>query len=206
MQMPDMDGLEATAAIRRQEGGSPQHVPIIAMSVHAISEVREHGLAAGMNGNVVKPTQEAELWKDLKRVVGGAGAYSTCTSQQSPGPADDFDEGAVLDRVAGNMQLLRELVAVFHDDCARLLLSLRAALEYNDPAGVRLTAHTLKGMVSFFAARAATETAYALEKSGADGDLTAGPQRFARLINEIETLQASLSTVTEGKPLRRDEG
>src|SRR5262249_33597108 len=87
----------------------------------------------------------------------------------------------------------------FRDDCSRLLPSLQAALEQQDAAGVRLAAHTLKGMVSFFAAKNATDTAYALEKLGATGDVNAGQPQFSTLVHEIEHLQANLAVVVGSK-------
>ena len=72
MQMPDMDGLEATAAIRRQEQGSGRHVPVLAMTAHARADVRERCLAAGMDGYVAKPIQDSELWQEIERVVPGS--------------------------------------------------------------------------------------------------------------------------------------
>jgi|SRR5947209_7333506 len=105
---------------------------------------------------------------------------------------------AVLDRVGGNLALLRELITVFHDDCSRLLPDLQTALEQNDGAGVRVAAHTLKGMVSFFAATAATQAAYTLEKMGATGEFTSGQQEYLALVSEIQRLQASLTEICDG--------
>jgi len=197
MQMPDMDGLEATVAIRRTEEGSPRRVPIIAMTAHAMAEVRERCLAAGMDGYVAKPIQDTELWKEIDRVLPGA-----CELQEAAPPAEsagtDLDHAAILDRVAGNMQLLQELIAVFRDDCSRLLPDLRAALDRKDAAGVRLAAHTVKGMVSFFAAKTATDVAFRLEQLGASGDLAPGLQEFLTLTREVERLNVNLTAVCEG--------
>jgi signal transduction histidine kinase/CheY-like chemotaxis protein len=195
MQMPDMDGLEATAAIRRQERDTGGHVPIIAMTAHAMAEVRDRCLAAGMDGYVAKPIQDRELWQEIARVMPGGDRPAV------DAPADQpvvLDHGAVLDRVGGNLQLLRELIAVFRDDCSRLLPNLRQALDRKDPAGVRLAAHTLKGMVSFFAAEQARAAVYALEKMGAAADLSGADQEFAALVAEIERLQTALTAEAAG--------
>jgi signal transduction histidine kinase/CheY-like chemotaxis protein len=196
MQMPDMDGLEATAAIRRQEQDSGGHVPIVAMTAHAMAEARERCLAAGMDGYVAKPIQDRELWQEIARVVPGGGEAPAAEAPTDQAPV--VDQGAVLDRVGGNMQLLRELIAVFRDDCARLLPDLRQALDRKDPAGVRLAAHTLKGMVSFFAAEQARAAAYALEKMGTAADLSGAEQEFAALVAEIDRLQTALTSESAG--------
>jgi CheY-like chemotaxis protein len=199
MQMPDMDGLEATAAIRRQEQHTARHIPIIAMTAHAMAEVRDRCLAAGMDGYVAKPIQDRDLWREIARVVPCAAARPE-TEPPADASAAVLDQATVLDRVGGNVGLLQELIAVFRDDCSRLLPDLRQALDRRDPAGVRLAAHTLKGMVGFFAAEQARAAAYALEKKGAAADLGGAEEDFAALIAGIERLQAALMSETAGSP------
>ena len=69
VQMPEMDGYEATAAIRAHERNSPHHVPIVAMTAHAIAGDRDHCLAAGMDGYVSKPVQVDELLRAIREVT-----------------------------------------------------------------------------------------------------------------------------------------
>jgi signal transduction histidine kinase/CheY-like chemotaxis protein len=194
MQMPDMDGLEATLAIRQREKGTGRRVPVIAMTAHALADVRNRCEQAGMDGYVAKPIQDEELWRELERVLPSGGPGEPPPVQEGPA---DYDQKAVLDRVAGNLQLLQELLEIFRDDCARLLPELRTALERQDAPAVRQAAHTVKGMVSFFAAPTATEAAYNLEKLGASGDVAAGQPPFVVLVQEIERLQAALTSIGE---------
>jgi signal transduction histidine kinase/DNA-binding response OmpR family regulator len=200
MQMPDMDGLEATAALRRQEQGSGRHVPVLAMTADARGDIRERCLAAGMDGYVAKPIQDSELWQEIERVVPGNHRAAPVPEPAAEPEAPALDRAAVLDRVGGNVQLLQDLITTFHDDCSRLLPGLRDALRRNDATEVRHAAHTVKGMVSFFAAKSATSAALALEKMGAAQDLTCAEREFATLVREIERLQMAFQTVGEESP------
>jgi signal transduction histidine kinase/CheY-like chemotaxis protein/HPt (histidine-containing phosphotransfer) domain-containing protein len=199
MQMPDMDGLECTAALRRREQGTGRHVPVVAMTAHARADVRAQCLAAGMDGYVAKPVQDRELWQEIARVVPAAPAGGDLDADTDHGTST-LDRAAILERVNGNVALLRELVAVFRADCDRLLPDLRTALGRGDAAGVRLAAHTIKGMVSFFGARTATETAYALEKMASAKDLGAAEGVFAALLHDIERLHTALRVVCAEEP------
>src|SRR5204863_7953110 len=69
VQMPDMDGLEVTAAIRHREAPTGRHLPIIALTAHAMKGDRERFLAAGMDGYVAKPVRDQELWDTIDAVV-----------------------------------------------------------------------------------------------------------------------------------------
>jgi two-component system sensor histidine kinase/response regulator len=194
MQMPDMDGLEATAALRAQEQRSGRHVPVLAMTADVRGDIRERCLAAGMDGYVAKPIQDSELWQEIERVLPGNHRAATVLEPAAE-PAAALDRAAVLDRVGGNVQLLQDLITTFHDDCSRLLPGLHDALAQNNAAEVRHAAHTVKGMVSFFAAKSATSAAQALEKMGAAGDLGCAEREFVTLVSEIERLQVALQSV-----------
>jgi signal transduction histidine kinase/CheY-like chemotaxis protein len=190
MQMPDMDGLEATAAIRRQEQDTGRHVPIIAMTAHATTEARERCLAAGMDGYLAKPIQDRLLWREIERVVPAVAVHPESVEAPNPTP---LDPAAVLDQVGGNLRLLQELIDVFRSDWSRLLPALRNAFDGGNPAEVQRAAHTVKGMVSFFGAQTTTAAAVALERTAAAGDLAGAEREFVTLVNEIERLQLALA-------------
>src|SRR5262249_34694020 len=113
MQMPDMDGLEATAAIREREKQTGGHVPIVAMTAHAQAEVRERCCRGGMDGYVAKPIRDHELWQEIERVVPpGAEDRGSKTpgGAESPSLRDPrsaiLDAQSALERVGGNVELL----------------------------------------------------------------------------------------------------
>ena len=139
--MPDMDGLEVTAAIRRRETATTgRHLPIIAMTAHAMKGDRERFLAAGMDGYVAKPVRDQELWAAIDAL---APEESVMDGQQPaelapvPTPAINepsepfevasLDRDAVMARVGGNLDLLRSLTQVFDKDCASLTAEIGAA-------------------------------------------------------------------------------
>jgi signal transduction histidine kinase/FixJ family two-component response regulator/HPt (histidine-containing phosphotransfer) domain-containing protein len=199
MQMPDMDGLEATRLLRAREEGTGRHLPVLAMTAHAMEGVRERCLEGGMDGYVSKPIRDRELWAAMAAVL----------PEELPGrePADrpssaaGASAGAVLDResalgrVGGNLELLRQLAGVFQEDCARLVPEVREALRQGDGPRLRVAAHTLKGMVGFFAAPAATAAARRLEQFGERDQVAGADEALAEMVREIERVQEVLGTV-----------
>jgi PAS domain S-box-containing protein len=193
LQMPDMDGLEVTAAIRQRERGTGKHLPIIAMTAHAMKGIREQCVAAGMDGYVVKPIQDKELWREVQAVVPVPVPNDLSERREALAPSL-LDETATLARVGGNRQLLQELVGVFRSDCSTLTDQIRQALEQKQAATLARAAHTLKGMVSFFEATAAAEAARCLEAAGRADDWAGVSEAVTHLFHEIEGIQAALGT------------
>ena len=138
VQMPEMGGLEATAAIRERERATGAHVPIVAMTAHAMTGDRERCLAAGMDGYVSKPLRPDELFAAIDAVL--APPTEPGTTLHAP-PADTrasktVDEAALLAGFGGNRRLLREVVDLFLADTPRILDEARAALARGDAAGL----------------------------------------------------------------------
>jgi PAS domain S-box-containing protein len=206
MQMPDMDGLEATARIRQREEGTGRHLPVIAMTAHAGEGVRERCLAHGMDGYVAKPVQDAELWREIARVVPAAPAEPPTAPGPAPATesAEAIDRGATRDRVGDSPDLLRDLLAVFRDDCGCLLPEIRSAIDARDAPRLSLAAHTLKGMVSFFGARAATEAALSLEMMGRKEDLAEAGPTLDRLAAEVGRMDLVLDILCEEMTRERE--
>ena len=197
MQMPDMDGIEATAAIRAKEKRLGRRIPVIAVTGRAMKGDRERCLQAGMDGYVAKPIDDRELWQAMRS------ALSSQPAAAEPGPATAvcpsriLDERAVLGRVGGKITMLRKLAVPFRSDCARLTAALRDALGQGNAERVRQDAHTIKGMVSFFGVPTATEAALELETMGRLGNLGNAGEPLAVLVQEIEKIQVALSELCE---------
>src|SRR5712691_8641718 len=164
VQMPEMDGFEATAAIRAREKATGRHQPIIAMTAHAMKGDKERCLEAGMDGYVSKPVRAKDLFDEIKKHVPSAEAPPTETSAKPPSPeatppvrksADGLDRATLMERLEGDAGLLAEMVGLFLQDYPRLLAAMREAAARGDAKSLERAAHTLKGAVSNFAAPAA---------------------------------------------------
>jgi len=192
VQMPEMDGLEATAAIREKEKATGHHLPIIAFTAHAMKGDRERCLEAGMDGYVSKPIRANELVAAIEAVRAASVRAETKTFGAGPGH-DVLDRAAALQQVEGDMELLSDLVRVFLGEWPRRAGDLRRALEDVDAGALARAAHSLKGSVGNFAARRAWEAADRLERMAQRGDLKSAAGACAALEAEIERLNPALA-------------
>ena len=132
--MPQMGGLEATAAIRARERDTGGHVPIIALTAHAMSGDRERCLAAGMDAYVSKPLRPDELFSAIDRFranQGQSGAARVTAPESRPAPA--VDRAALLAAFGGQATLLADAAGVFLTDAPLMLGRLRAAAQSGRP-------------------------------------------------------------------------
>jgi signal transduction histidine kinase/CheY-like chemotaxis protein len=197
VQMPTMDGLEATTLIREREAATGRHVPILALTAHALKGDRERCLAAGMDGYLSKPIRLKELTEALEPIHGlpsrtGPGR----PAPKAEGPA--FDRAAVLGRVGGDTRLLQELVNLFSEEWPRLLAEVRDGLAGTDVGRVKESAHTLKGAIANFDAAPALEAAQRLEVRARAGDLTGAQDACADLEAALSRLGPALTAFADG--------
>ncbi|MBI3670340.1 MAG: PAS domain S-box protein [Acidobacteria bacterium] len=190
VQMPEMDGMEATAAIRTREKAHGAHVPIIAMTAHAMKGDREKCLEAGMDGYVSKPIRAVDLFAAIEEHVPDPAA---APAAGEPSPGEVLDRDALVARVEGDKELLTEMVELFLQDSPRLIAAIREAAARGDAKSLERSAHTLKGSVSNFCAPAATAAAVRLEQMGREGDLAQAAEGCAALEKEIARLKPLLA-------------
>jgi CheY-like chemotaxis protein/HPt (histidine-containing phosphotransfer) domain-containing protein len=186
VQMPEMDGLEATARIRSREIRTGQHVPIIAMTAYAMKGDREICLEAGMDGYVSKPIHSEELLAAIARLGDARG--ERLDLEPSGDGATLVDWSAALAFVGGDKGLLRELARLFLSEGPLHLAHLQAALDQNDPDALRLAAHPLKNCLNLLGAGTAADLALELEKLGRTQDLAGGEA----LCQSLSTTMADL--------------
>ncbi len=191
VQMPGMDGFEATEAIRVQEQATGAHIPIIAMTAHVMQGDRERCLEAGMDDYVSKPIHSEELFQTIARLVPNVTNVAPQPPAEQP-IATLFDQDAALRCVDGDRELLRELVELFRQGCAQLLEAMREAVVKQDALRLRHAAHTLKGEVGNFGASEAVAAALRLEMMGRDADLTRVDEAYAALEHALDRLIPAL--------------
>jgi len=189
VQMPEMDGLEATSAIRAAEAGTGKHVPIVAMTAHAMKGDREKCLSAGMDGYLSKPIRIDELKQAISRAVQEQNMVQS--PEQNPFRAIGQLE-LLLDSVMGDRALLAEMAELWLVDSAKQEKQIREGLDSGDVMMVQRAAHALKGSVGTFQASAAQEAANQLEVSAKDADLVGARNAFQRLSTQIDLVRQDL--------------
>jgi two-component system, sensor histidine kinase and response regulator len=199
VQMSDMDGLATTAAIRQQEQATGAHLPIVAVTAHAMQGDRERCLAAGMDAYLCKPLQAPQLFQVIECLVPAAAGPLPEMVPAAASSEAVFDQHAALARVHGDSELFRDIVDLFFAEIPEILSTFHQAVARGDTQAVEHTAHSLKGTVSSFGAQAACAAALRLEVMGRDGDLTQIAPACAELEREIARLARALSEFREGR-------
>jgi HPt (histidine-containing phosphotransfer) domain-containing protein len=192
VQMPEMDGIEATARIREKEKGTGMHIPIIALTAHAMKGDRDACINAGMDGYVSKPLKANELLAAMEQVV--------MLHSESTGPAADrsIDKGKIFDRkqalasVDGDVEFLRVITGIFLEEYPKKMAEIDAAIDLGDATRLNHAAHSLKGSVSHFGAHCAFDLALRLEMMGKEKDLKEAGGVFNSLAKEMERLRTAL--------------
>ena len=200
VQMPEMSGLEAAAAIRENEKGTGSHVPIIALTAFAMKEDRDRCLAAGMDDYVTKPIEQAALFEAIERVTGIASAENVSASAGSNSQAGSsgiaaFDMDAALEYLGGDADLLREIVGMFQTQCDKCMARLREAVAKGDAKGIEFAAHALKGAAANLFAQGSVDAALKLEELGRSGSIEGAKDFLAMLESEISRLQLALKDI-----------
>ena len=199
LQMPVMGGFEATAAIRRKEADTGAHIPIVAMTAHAMKGDRENCLSAGMDGYVPKPVSVKDLLDAVDAFAGDSRVFKksleleTASSSLRALTSSLVDRQALLMQVDGDTELLRRMVSIFLADAPERLGALRAAVESNNSESLAKLAHRFKGAVSNFSSEAVTHAALRLETLARERDLSDASAAYRDLENMVERLTPELA-------------
>ena len=188
IQMPEMDGLETTRAIRKKEAQTGAHLPIIAMTAHAMQRDRQRCIEAGMDNYISKPIKRDEFFKTIAEL-----AVPPTDVQPAQTEQEIFSYEEALERVGGDEDLLKELLDLFLQESPTYLSHIRQALQQSDPEALAQAAHTLKGAAGNLGAKIIFETASRLEQNGHNENLTTAEDTTLVLEKEIEKFRDFLS-------------
>ena len=198
VQMPEMDGIEATTAIRAREQDTDAHLPIIAMTAHAMKGDEERCLEAGMDGYVSKPINVDALHAEIQRV-----ASQWCSPDgmetSEPVPIEVFDPEDAIGKIGGDRELFLELITMFLGDETSSLAELERAVADGDAIGIERCAHRYKGTVGSLGAAQAMKAAAAMEAAGRGGDLDQAQAAWSVLSVAASRLRTALAQFAAGE-------
>ncbi len=182
--MPQMDGYEATQHIRKQELTNGAHIPIVAMTAHAMQGAREECLSYGMDGYLAKPIDTELLWNELDKLAQGVDSDDASNPRQRQAVVVDF--GQARRTMDDNRELFEEIVSLFLADAPPHLQCIKEGMRQGDLQAVRHSAHALKGMVGIFAAERTLQAAARVEEQAAQPGLAEAVATLERCLAELE--------------------
>jgi CheY-like chemotaxis protein len=185
VRMPEMDGYEASRKIRESEKDSGGHIPIIAITAHAVKGDRERCLEAGMDEYVSKPISSDKLFEIIETMAAGK-SPDTVAAGSGDETRISFDKQTLIDAFDHDWGFFKEVVDLFVSDYPRMMVDIREAFNTGDTDALIRTAHSLKGMLNLFNAQAAAQKAIKLQELGKQGE-------FSEIESEIEALSGELS-------------
>jgi signal transduction histidine kinase/CheY-like chemotaxis protein len=198
VQMPEMDGLEATRRIREAEQPRGTHIPIVAMTAHALAGDRQMCLDAGMDAYTTKPLRITALNRELFRFFADSSGVPTSHGSH-PGTDIRIDWTHALDACDGDQTLLLNLLQVFVRELPELMNSLEFAITANDFKAAREIVHNLHGSLQMFGLTRTLVLTEQIQRHARNGDLRGAIRPFAELRLQAQTLIADANTVIDSK-------
>ncbi len=199
VQMPEMDGWEATRSIREKEQKTGGHIPIVAVTAHAMKGDEERCLTAGMDYYLTKPLRTLDLLAILEKIMNQRDPTEHVVELPLKKPSGDaLDLATALERLDGDRALYGELTVLFEDECPRTIERMRGAIALHDAKSLEHLAHTLKGSSAALGAFAVSEASGEIERLAQSGNVDDSGDQFRVLQDEIERLFGELETLRQG--------
>jgi signal transduction histidine kinase/DNA-binding response OmpR family regulator len=195
VQMPEMGGFEAAGRIRELEKTTGGHIPIVAMTAHALKGDRERCLEAGMDAYVAKPVESRLLFEAIDSVAPAETTPEPEAAMQSEEPAvatEVFDYESAMAMIDGDQELFQELVTLFMSESTELLEQIHVAMAQRDLKALERAAHSLKGSVGAFRAEPAVRVAQRLEDLARRGSFEEVETICETLVVEVDRLKQAL--------------
>jgi len=194
VEMPEMNGLEATKRIRKGEAGSTNiKIPVIAMTAHVLNEFRADCKTSGMDDFVSKPVNFYELGIIIKKYCALLQNNSKVNTSTQPVSSNELivNKTEALKRLDGSEEIFEMICESFLEDIADVIDNLDQSLNRNDYEDVRFNAHTLKGLCANIGANSSIELAQQLEFMAKEGGQYADQLRplFEKILKELDKVK-----------------
>lgn len=198
IQMPEMDGYEATGVIRSD--ARFKDLPIIAMTAHAMQSEHNKCIASGMDDHLTKPVDPDDLFKTLAKwikpkqkhktnIIGQPKQTKSISSNDEenklPESMQGLDLVKGLERLSGNHKLYRELLSIFKKDRSHLIVDLENALKENDIKTARMLTHSIKGVSGAISANSILDLSIELEEEFAKANTSKNSTRIKDIIKNL---------------------
>ncbi len=193
--MPEMDGFEATRIIRNPDSKCLNHnIPIIAITAHAMKGDREECLKSGMNDYISKPVQRNELFGAIDRLFSVPSDMQK-TDKTEADEKDIFDRKRLLEGIDGDEDFLKEMLDIYIQDTGEKLEKLKEAIQENDAFKVEQDAHSVKGASANIFAYKMQHTASEMEKAGKNHDINHAGELLSEMENQFEIFKNSIKSL-----------
>jgi CheY-like chemotaxis protein/HPt (histidine-containing phosphotransfer) domain-containing protein len=215
LQMPRLDGIEATRQIRASGAGVlDPAVPVIALTANALPEIRMQCLAVGFNDFLTKPVSGRLLAEAIERLVpgltagGGAHASSTPAAARVAAANHDttqpvLDRDGLLERAMDDPGLAREVLEAFLEESTGLYVALARALQAPNPEGSVAAAHSLRGAAANAGAIQVRNVSAAIETHARAAEYGAAARHLGELATQLERFREHAVAELEASPIRR---
>jgi len=198
VQMPEMDGIVATERIRERERSTHGHIPIIAMTAHAMKGDRTRCLAAGMDGYIAKPINAGELEAAILMALHDAPEADNDKSavEHKGGMMEEsavhWNFAKTLEQLGGDEKLLQEVLDIFLEEAPKHLAALRLAVAQGIAETVETTAHSLKGELGYMGLPGISQRAGELEEMGRSNNVRGAASLLSKFEADISGLLSSM--------------
>jgi len=193
VQMPIMDGLETTREIRKRETQTHQHIPIIALTAHAMAGDEDRCLQAGMDGYVKKPIQIDTLLQVIQTHI--LHKQHPITTNTPPSPLETL----FLENFGGDQDLLQQIIRIFLENLPKQTEQIKQAITEKDAQKLALSAHAIKGSTANFGVNSAQKLALELEEMGRRKTFDQAEIKFDDLMLALKELETSLIQISQKK-------
>jgi signal transduction histidine kinase/DNA-binding response OmpR family regulator len=193
VQMPEMDGLEATRQLREREQGTGKHQPVVAMTALVMKGDRERCIEAGMDGYLSKPIRQQDLDEVLDTYVVRERVDFTPAPEAAP-QEPSVATAELLERIDGDRVFLAELLDLFRKDYPAQMQIAHEAARNGDAASLQRVGHALKGALGNLSASHASHLCSDIEAMGRSGNIQFAPAA----VNELEKELARVVEILDG--------